>query len=203
MRLRMVSGVVALLLLPELAPAQESAVARDSKSSRDDGTPVMEIIERYAKRTGKKVIIDPRVRANVDVAGLDLNQLTWEQLLAILDVHNFAAVDQGGLITVLPDANARQFATPVYTDFNFKAADHELVTLLVEVKNACSAQLVPVLRPLMPQAAHMAAVVQTNTLILSDDAVNVRRIAQLVEQLDRAAPSGQKCKEMPAPKPKE
>jgi general secretion pathway protein D len=200
MKSRMTWGVVALLALPAFALAQENPVARDSKSSRDGGTQVTEIIERFAKRTGKKIILDPRVRANVDVAGIDLDQLTWEQLLAILDVHNFAAVDRGGLMMIMPDANARQFPTPVYTDLAFKAADYELVTLLVDVKNACAAQLVPVLRPLMPQAAHMAAVVQTNTLILTDDAVNVRRIAQLVEQLDRAAPSGQKCKEMPKPK---
>lgn len=203
MKLRMTFGVLALLMLPAFAPAQESAPTRDSKSTRDDGTPMTQIIERFAKRTGKQIIIDPRVRASVDVAGIDLDQVTWDQLLAILDVHNFAAVEHGGLITVMPDANARQFATPVYTDLRFKAADYELVTLLVEVKNACAAQLVPVLRPLMPQVAHMAAVVQTNTLILSDDAVNVRRIAQLVEQLDRAAPAGQKCKEMSPPKPKE
>jgi len=47
----------------------------------------------------------------------------------------------------------------------------------------------------------MAAAVQTNTIILTDDAANVRRIAQLIEQLDRAAPSGQKCKEFVPPKP--
>jgi len=178
-------------------------MSRDSKTSRDDGMELVEIIERFAQRTGKKIIIDPRVRANVDVAGIDLNQVSWEQLLAILDVHFFAAVDQGGLVTIMPDANARQFPTPVYTDVNFKASDHELVTLLLDVRNACSAQLVPVLRPMMPQAAHMAAAVQTNTIILTDHAANVRRIAQLIEQLDRAAPSGQKCKEFAPPKPRE
>jgi general secretion pathway protein D len=195
MRIRMTLGIVALLLLPALVPAQENSLTRDSKSARDDGTEIIGIVERFAKRTGKQVVIDPRVRANVDVAGIDLGQLTWDQLLAILDVHGFVAVDQGGLIIVVPDPNMRQLPTPVYSNANFKATDHEVVTLLVEVKNACSAQLVPVLRPLLPQAAHMAAFIQTNTIILTDHAANVRRVAQLVEQLDRAAPSGQKCKE--------
>ena len=57
----------------------------------------------------------------------------------------------------------------------------------------CVAQAVPVLRPLMPQAAHMAADVQSNTLIISDRAANARRIVDMVERLDKAAPAGQKC----------
>jgi general secretion pathway protein D len=203
MKSRLLVGIAAMLALSPLALAQENPPTRESKSSRD-GVDIIDIIERFAKRTGKKIVIDSRVRANVDVAGIDTNQVTWDQLLAILDVNYFAAIDQGGLITIMPDANARQFPTPVYTDVNFKAADHEIVTVLLDVKNACAMQLVPVLRPLMPQAAHMAAVAQTNTLVVNDDAANVRRIAQVVEQLDRVAPSGQKCREMPAPpKPKE
>jgi general secretion pathway protein D len=55
------------------------------------------------------------------------------------------------------------------------------------------AHAVPVLRPLMPQSAHMAAFLQSNTLIISDHVANARRIVDMVERLDRAAPAGQKC----------
>ncbi len=57
----------------------------------------------------------------------------------------------------------------------------------------CVAHAVPVLRPLMPQAAHLAASAQSNTLIISDHAANARRIIDMVERLDKAAPAGQKC----------
>ena len=204
MKMRIKLGIVVLLALPLLGVAQESSMSAESKSSRESGMDLTELIQRYAKRTGRKFIVDPRVRAVVQNPGIDVGQLTQEQLLAILDVHGFAAVELSGITTVLPDAGARQLPTPVHTDPNFKALDHEIVTLLLEVKNACAAHMVPVLRPLMPQAAHMAAYPPSNTLILTDHAVNVRRIAQLVERLDRLAPPGQKCPEMQAPpKPKE
>ncbi len=94
---------------------------------------------------------------------------------------------------VVPDANARQLATTTYTDAGFKAADYEIVSLLVTPKKVCANQLVPVLRPLMPQAAHLAAEVQTNTLIINDRAINARRIAGLVEQLDRRGTGAKDC----------
>jgi general secretion pathway protein D len=57
----------------------------------------------------------------------------------------------------------------------------------------CASHAVPVLRPLMPQAAHLAAFPQSNSLLISDHAANARRILDMAERLDRAAPAGQKC----------
>jgi general secretion pathway protein D len=195
MKLGMTLGVVALLASPAIGTAQEGSLARESKLSRDGGIEIGDLIERYARRTGRKFILDPRVRAVVEIPGIDVGQLTHDQLLAILDVHQFAAYEQGGVITVVPDANGRQLTTPVHTDAAFKALDHDIVTLLVRPRNSCVAQLVPVLRPLMPQRAHMAADVQSGTIILNDSAGNVRRIADLIEKLDRAAPAGRGCEE--------
>jgi general secretion pathway protein D len=200
MNLRMTLGVAALLALPALGSAQEGSMSREPKMSRDSGIEIGDLIGRYAKRTGRKFIVDPRVRAVVELANLDVGQLTHDQLLAILDVHNFAAVEQGGVITVVPDAGGRQLVTPVYTDTNFKALDHEIVTLLVKTRNACAGHLVPILRPLMPQRAHMAADIQSGMLILNDSAGNVRRIADLIEKLDKATPAGRSCDFEPAVK---
>jgi general secretion pathway protein D len=192
MKIVTVLSVSLLMALPIAASAQDS-----SKISANAGdVDLADLIARFAKRTGKQVIIDPRVRAQVPMAGIDPGQLTQEQLLAILDVHQFAMVQSGGIYRVVPDANARQLPTPVFNDLNFKASDYEIVTLLVTPKNTCAMHLVPVLRPLMPQAAHLAAEVQTNTLIVNDRAVNARRIAGLVEQLDKRGKGAKDC--MPA-----
>ncbi len=175
--------------LPVAAFAQDGSKAASTRPDIEIG----DLIARVAKSSGKQFVIDPRVRAQVPLAGLDPARLTYEQLLAILDVHQFAVTESGGVLAVVPDANARQLASPTYLDLNFKALDHELVTLVVQPKNVCAAYLVPVLRPLMPQAAHLAADVQTNTLIINDRAVNARRIAGLVEQLDKRGTSRKEC----------
>lgn len=192
MKIVTVLSVSLLMALPIAASAQDSSKI----SANSGGVDLGDLIARFAKRTGKQVIIDPRVRAQVPLAGIDPGQVTQEQLLAILDVHQFAMVESGGIYSVVPDANARQLPSPVYSDLNFKASDYEIVTLLVTPKNTCAMHLVPVLRPLMPQAAHLAAEVQTNTLIVNDRAVNARRIAGLVEQLDKRGKGAKDC--MPA-----
>jgi general secretion pathway protein D len=186
------SGALALCVLaalPVASSAQESSKAAVARYDID----MVELITRFAKRTGKQFVIDPRVRAQVPLAGIDPGQITHEQLLAILDVHQYAVVESGGMLAVVPDANARQLPTPVHTDKGFKALDYELVTLLVQPKNVCAAFMVPVLRPLMPQAAHLAAEIQTNSLIITDHAVNARRIAEMVEQLDKRGSGKKDC----------
>jgi general secretion pathway protein D len=157
------------------------------------GMEISELIQRFAKRTQRQFVIDPRVRGQVPLAGIDVGQITYDQFLAILDVHQLALVDAGGVLAVVPDANARQFPTPVYSDLNFKAADFETVTLVVTPKKVCAATLVPVLRPLQQQAAHLAAEPQSNSLIISDHAVNARRIAELVRQIDQRGTGARDC----------
>jgi general secretion pathway protein D len=189
MKLRFALGMAAALALPLAVTAQESAPSASSSSSRAalPGIEIGDLIARFAKRSGKQFIVDPRVRAEVPLAGMDPDRIGYDKLLAILAVHQFAAATQGDWIIVVPDANARQLPTPVYTDRNFKAgAPDEIVTLVLSVRNICAAQSVPVLRPLMPQAAHMAAFTDTNTLILSDHASNLHRLVSLIEALERA-----------------
>jgi general secretion pathway protein D len=178
--------VAAVLALPFTATAQDTTPASGPSSTRSSDIEIGDLIARYAKRTGRQIIIDPRVRAQVPLAGMDPNKIDYERLLAILSVHQFAAVTQGEWMVIVPDLSARQLPTPVYTERNFKAAPDEIVTLLVNVKNVCAAHAVPVLRPLMPQAAHMAAYVETNTLILNDHASNLHRLVTVIEALERA-----------------
>lgn len=189
------TGVAALLLaLPVFAPAQDSTSVKGAACAKSaDCIELADIIREFSRRTGKRFIIDPRVRALGGITGVDADKITYEQLIALATVHQFIAVSQGDLTIVVPDAVARQQATPVYFDTNFKALDDEWVTLLLTGKNACTAYLVPILRPLMPQSAHLAANAQSNQLIVTDRAVNARRIAQLFYKLDDASPAGRRC----------
>jgi general secretion pathway protein D len=188
MKLRITTCVVALLALPLAVTAQEPVAAPGSSatSRASAGIEIGDLIARFAKRSGKQFILDPRVRAEVSVAGMDPDRIGYDKLLAILSVNMFAAVPQGDWIVVVPDTNARQLPTPVYTDRNFKAgAPDELATLILTMKNVCAPHAVPVLRPLMPQSAHMAAYPATNTLILSDHAANLHRLVTVIEALER------------------
>ncbi len=187
--------LILAISLPLAVPAQEAkpSIERSSKTSAVPYIEMTDLIEKVAKRTGKQFIVDPRVRASVRLVGFGTGDVDYQRLLAILRVHAFVAVEENGFVTVVPDAGARQLAVATHFGLGFEALDDELVTVILEVKNTCAAQLVPVLRPLMPQAAHMAADLQSNSLIINDRASNVRRIGDVVERLDRATPAGRIC----------
>lgn len=145
-----------------------------------------QVIEAVAAATGKTIIPDPRVRAQVTM--LSQTPMTpeafYEAFLALLSVHNFVAVESGGIIKIVPDANARQMPNIDLPD-RVNGGSDELITQIVAVQNVSAAQLVPVLRPLMPQAAHMAAYPPSNILILSDRASNVARVMRIIRRIDQ------------------
>jgi general secretion pathway protein D len=145
-----------------------------------------QVIEAVAAATGKTIIPDPRVRAQVTM--LSQTPMTpdafYEAFLALLQVHQFVAVESGGIIKIVPDANARQMPNIDLPD-RVKSGSDELITQVIAVHNVNAAQLVPVLRPLMPQAAHMAAYPNGNILILSDRASNVSRVMRIIERIDQ------------------
>lgn len=185
--------LVTLASLPLPATAAETMPSEGAKHAPGEYPELTDIIKSFSKRTGRKFNVDPRVRTIPMFAGIDPDRITYEQLLATFAVHGFASFVQDDVVIVVPDANARQLPTRTFTDASFKADDNEWVTLLLVPKKACAAQLVPILRPLMPQAAHLAADPHGGLLVLVDRAANARRIADLVNRLDQAASGKQDC----------
>jgi general secretion pathway protein D len=195
MKIRSLGALALVFLLPAMAPAAEETSASRAASSLADNFPsidIRELIAKVAKRSGKQFVIDPRVRAEIPLSGLDVSAVDYEKLLAILSVNQFVAFQSGGVVRVVPDAIARQLPIPVTTEVPPKALDDELVTLIVHVKNSCAPYLVPIVRPIMPQNAHLAAMAPS-TLIVVDRADNARRIVEVIERIDKVQAPGTKC----------
>jgi general secretion pathway protein D len=147
---------------------------------------ITQITEAVAAATGKAFIIDPRVRAQVTmIASTPMSpDAFYQTYLAILQVHGFIAVPAGNVIKILPDANARQIPSVDLPDHVSSTSD-EIVTQVIDVKNVSAAQLVPILRPLIPQYGQLAAYPASNILIISDRANNVNRIMRIIRRIDQ------------------
>lgn len=145
-----------------------------------------QIVEAVSQITGKTFIVDPRVRAQVTI--LSSTPMSpdafYEAFLSILQVHGFVAVPSGNVIKIIPDANARQVpANDLPSSVN--GASDEFVTQVIALRNVSAAQLVPVLRPLIPQYGHLVAYQQSNMLIISDRANNVNRLMRIIQRIDQ------------------
>ena len=148
------------------------------------------VIATVSEFTGKNFIIDPRVKGKVTIISsrpMDRDEV-YQAFLSLLEVHSFAAVHSGNVIKIVPDVNAKQSNTPVVEHSSGLSGD-EMVTQVIEITNVSAAQLVPILRPLIPQQGHLAAYAPTNVLIVSDRADNVRRLIRIINRIDVATAS--------------
>ncbi len=144
------------------------------------------LISTVSKFTGKNFIIDPRVKAKVTV--ISAHTLTpeavYEVFLSVLQVHGYAAVPTGSVIKIVPAVNAKQGPLPLSSKSE-KYADDELITKIIRLDHVPASQLVPILRPLVPQQGHLAAYNPTNTLIITDHAGNIQRLLKIIGGVDR------------------
>ena len=147
---------------------------------------ITQIAEAVAAATGKNFIMDPRVRAQVTM--LSSTPMSpegfYQAFLSILAVYDFIAVPDGNVVKILPDANARQMPSIDLPD-HVSATSDEIVTQVIDVKNVNAAQLVPILRPMIPQYGHLAAYPAGNILIISDRASNVNRMIRIIRRIDQ------------------
>jgi general secretion pathway protein D len=175
---------LAALLAASLASAQQAQHITANFKDAD----ITQIAEAVSAATGKTFIIDPRVRAQVTM--LSSTPMSpgafYEAFLSILQVYGFIAVPAGNLIKILPDANARQIPSIDLPD-HVSATSDAIVTQVVDVKNVSAAQLVPILRPMIPQYGHLAAYPSSNILIISDRASNVNRMMRIIRRIDQVA----------------
>ncbi len=171
------------LALPLAAAAQQSPQITPNYKDADLG----QVIEAVSQVTGRNFIVDPRVRAQVTMLSNTPMSADafYEAFLAILQVHGFVAVPSGSVIKILPDATARQLPANDLPD-RVSATSDEIVTQVVQVRNVSAAQLVPILRPLIPQYGHLAAYPSANMLIISDRASNVNRMVRIISRIDRS-----------------
>ena len=177
---------IVLLSLTGAAYAQSSAESAN-------GVPISQLIATVAKQTGKKFVVDPRVHVNVTLLGQDAANVNYNDLLTILSVYDFMTTEVGGYVLVLPDANARQVPLPRLSGKE-SFPDTQVVDATITVKNVPAAYLVPLLRPMLPQYAHLAALPCVNKLIIVDRYANLRRLQAVIESLDVGSPyTPEKC----------
>ncbi|MCJ7451334.1 MAG: type II secretion system secretin GspD [Steroidobacteraceae bacterium] len=175
------AGLLALTP-PGVSLGQEQGAITPNYKDAD----LSQIIEAVSAVTGKDFIVDPRVRAQVTmISATPMSpEAFYQAFLSILQVHGFVAVPAGKVIKILPDANARQLPANDLPSSVSSTSD-EIVTQVITVKNVSAAQLVPILRPLIPQYGHLAAYPASNMLIISDRASNVNRMARIIERIDQ------------------
>jgi general secretion pathway protein D len=179
--LRILALSLALLLASLPLSAQDYTVNLND-------TDIQELIKFVAEATGETIVIDPAVKGKVKVISskpVSAGEL-YELFLSILDVHGYAAVRSGDVVRVIQNKDARSAPVGV-SDGDSLVTSEEYVTQVLRLDNISAAKLIPVLRPLVPQQAHMAAYAPSNAIIISDISSNIDKIKDIIERMDKSA----------------
>ncbi|UDY18700.1 type II secretion system secretin GspD [Acinetobacter baumannii] len=172
-----------LAAAPLIATVSSSAYAQTWKINLRDAD-LTAFINEVADITGKNFAVDPRVRGNVTViSNKPLNKdEVYDLFLGVLNVNGVVAIPSGNTIKLVPDSNVKNSGIPY--DSRNRVRGDQIVTRVIWLENTNPNDLIPALRPLMPQFAHMAAIAGTNALIVSDRAANIYQLENIIRNLD-------------------
>ena len=147
---------------------------------------IRQFITQVSQITGRPFVIDPRIKGTVTVVSsteLDRDAV-YELLLSVLRVHGFGAYAVGEVVHVVQ--NPTLVKQTGGGDDGLSRARQAMVTQVIAAQNVAAAELVKILRPIIPQYGHIAAVAKPNVVILSDHADNIERLMRIVAEIDVA-----------------
>ncbi len=175
-----------LLLMTTAANVKTPAVSTNPGHIWNlENADIRSVINEVSKETGKNFVIDPRVSGQVSLVSttpLPPDAL-YSVFLTMLEVYGFSAIPNNHIIQIIPDLTAPQFSPPLVSN-DKTATGNEVVIRVIPVKYISSTQLVPILRPLMPQWSVLSAYPPSNLIIASGGAVNVDRIEKIINRID-------------------
>lgn len=142
------------------------------------------LIETVSYITGKNFIVDPRVTGKITIVSSVPTEpeKLYDLFLSVLRVYGFAAIESGNVVKIIPDANAKFENTTEFGDIS--VINDESSTLLIRMENVSAVEMVPILRPLLPQTAHLAAHAGSNMLIATDSKSNLARLQKIIKRID-------------------
>ena len=148
-----------------------------------------QVAKAIGAATGKTIIVDPRVKGQLNL--VSENAVPEDQALKTLQsalrMQGFALVQDHGVLKVVPEADAKLQGVPTYVGNTPVARGDQVVTQVFVLKNESANNLLPVLRPLISPNNTVAAYPANNSIVVTDYADNVRRIAQIIAGVDTAA----------------
>ncbi len=148
-----------------------------------------QVAKAIGAATGKTIIVDPRVKGQLNLVAERAvpEDQALKTLQSALRMQGFALVQDHGVLKVVPEADAKLQGVPTYIGNAPQARGDQVITQVFELHNESANNLLPVLRPLISPNNTVTAYPANNSIVVTDYADNVRRIAQIIAGVDSAA----------------
>ncbi|WP_397473382.1 type II secretion system secretin GspD [Pusillimonas sp.] len=167
-------------------PARPAAQAQGQRTTLNfNEADLQGVIRALAQFTGRNFVVDPRVRGQLTLVSdnpVDADT-AYSMLLSALRMQGFAVIDVDGVSRVVPEADAKLQGGPVVSSSQ-AARGGELATRVFALRYESATALVPILRPMVAPNNTIAAHAGNNTLVITDYADNLDRVADVIARID-------------------
>lgn len=170
-------------------PTSASSAATSTVTLNFVNADIEGVVKAMAEITGKNFVIDPRVKGTVNIISAQpvARTAVYEVFLSALRLQGFTAVEDHGLVKILPEADAKLHRN---VGAGRAAGADGIQTRVFTLAHQSAAQLVPTLRPLVAPNNTITALQSSNTLIITDYASNLERLAGIIAAIDQPEGAG-------------
>ncbi|WP_342118894.1 type II secretion system secretin GspD [Pseudoduganella sp. OTU4001] len=184
------AAMLCCALAPAAVPATAWAQPNDEAALNFVGADIESVVKAVGHYTNITFLIDPRVKGTINLVSEKpiTKSQAFSLLASALRLQGYAIVSGDGYAKVVPEAEAKLQASPtVVGGAQSGPKGDQVVTQVFHLNHENSANLVTVLRPLITPNNTINANPGNNTLVITDYADNLKRLAKIIAALD--APS--------------
>ena len=149
---------------------------------------ILSVINEVSQETGRNFVVDPRVNGKITLISskpLRKNEV-YQVFLSVLSLLGYSAIPSGNVVKIVPNMESGEQATAVASKYKRGQGD-EVVVRVIPLENVSASQLIPVLRPMLPQWSNISSYTPGNVLILLGRAANLERIINVIQDVDKAS----------------
>ncbi len=146
---------------------------------------IQDLVRWASSVTKKTIIIHPSVKGSITVvAGEEMSrEEAYQVFLSVLQVHGFMVVDTDQALKVIPIDIGKESDIAVGGS---SLSPEDMVVRIIKLKNISANDIIALVRPMLPQASHLAAYPGTNTLLIASRSAKVEQIVGIIKRLDQA-----------------
>ncbi len=144
------------------------------------------VVRAIGKISGRNFILDPRVKGTINIITSRpvSRSAVYPILLSALRLQGYAAIENGQVVKIVPEADAKLHAVPSGAAGIPVTNGERIVTEVFQIKFESAAQLLQVVRPLIAPNNTVSVYASNNSLIVTDYAENIARIRRIIESID-------------------
>ncbi len=149
---------------------------------------ILSVINEVSRETGKNFVVDPRVTGKISLVSSKPIQpdQVYDLFLSVLELLGYSAITNGDVVKIIPNMQSGESATRVATNKAPGKGD-EVVVRVIPLDNVSANQLIPIIRPLLPQWSNVSAYTPGNVIIVLGRAANIDRINEIIHNVDKAS----------------